>query len=495
MPTSDAEFRDIILDWIDIFSPWLIEQQEHGKEVLLVVISRKMPRFLNSILNDTEISNKRKEFKNLINNCEIVTELALPFLSKWKNNPRASVALIDDTIAFGNTISKVFNEIEMHLGVSPKVSAPCAWTMSLSYCFQIKNPLIGHKAILSDKVIEWLRYVEKTNLCSSLPIDVEFPIIGFSLDSKYETIDKLSHQVYENVGESQSYEVDHSKITGNKDCNSITVLVDSDKKSESGFDISKFRIFGIPKHPHVTVYCSRPMIRLRLKSPDLFKVGNYGSVWQMIINAYHQEESNDSKSLMVMASYLYSVSSFNRNRQMVFRGIEANDFSVSEFDLQLLCGKILAEKITPLIQTIIDGYESFEPEASNGRTPMVIAPDNIASIYNIMKLKIAMDAKRKSAEDVLSEISKLSAFPDGPFTEKLPGLRLRRTYILETFDSLQKILKESKFCNNPIIDSNRWIDRQIDRGKIVPKFKMVRSSNEYIMWRRYFANSYSSEQM
>ena len=86
--------------WIKLFTH-IKETQDQGKKPILIALSRKMPRFIEWFKSAKEFEDGPD--RNILNDLEITTELALPFIlcGEDKNSDLLEFIIVDDIIIHG----------------------------------------------------------------------------------------------------------------------------------------------------------------------------------------------------------------------------------------------------------------------------------------------------------------------------------------------------------------------------------------------------------
>lgn len=478
--------------WLDLCNI-IGEIVSSGKEPILVTLSRKMPRFVQWIL-DTRIGGLLAPADiSAVKNVEITTELALPFIFFETETDNKKFIILDDIIIHGSTLKNVANDLLLLTGEKPHIS--CIFRLESASCPDSVrksefDKITEISQLLADDYIDFIsEIVERTQL----PIDMEFPIFEIPLnihtekDSFYK-IAFFSERNFENV-----YWIGEEE-------NRFTVDIPTDRTSGKNNEFSKIRFFKSPEKILAEAISPHVLSDVELTSLDsrLFISTDYQNLWDNTTHkirllfseakTYGRESAwmnlfqNFTRSLCVWANYLYSLSCFIANRIDTVP-LSMPDPTLSKKDLSYILGERLTVYIYPRLLGLIKSAETtftFKDRVSD-------VPDNFApSAFKseLEYVRIASAIVSDSAEEVLEDIFKFQHYNNKKFSN--PLLSIERLYFGETYKSLLYTVTTFFDAVNLLVLINVWIDKSIDSGYVIPKYEKIKSGSGSYYWRRFF---------
>lgn len=484
-----SEYYLFVRDWFESFIDKIEDllNSEDNKRVRVIAISRKMPRFLNwieQVFLEERIELK-KRYALIKDKFELTSEIAIPFLPRQdssRSNFVSQFLVIDDTIVLGNTIRSVTSEIERYFGVRPIVSTIvsrrpfCSEELKASSVF---TPTI----LYSDSDLEsWMNFVCQCNLSTSLPIDVEFPLLYTD-----ESLDNVCGYFQTD----QSYVIEHNCHNSIK-IKSYNILIGQDDSRDYKIDFSKIRFFKSKEKTKLSVFAPRFVRQGNITSNELFKEKLMANVWGIILDAYLQSGKTSYRgfqSLAVAINYLLSISTFNEQ----IRELEGFPYvNIDKKDLFLLFGSELTELIEGEINGILDKRLVETKILGAVKLPELISSERLSGPYDQYKLITMAENKTESKKQyIIESVFDLSHFTKGVVNQLNSIFHIYKSEIFESYDSLESLFLKAGITDEYIL-INKSVDNLIDEGKIIPMYKSVEAENGETFWRRYFTSSCSN---
>lgn len=515
----ENSFKDLeqkILEYLD-------RNQENN---IIVAISRKGPRNLKFIFNNL---GKWDKFKK-----RIVTEHALPFLFKKENALELNqICLMDDAIYYGSTAESTAIEIKLFYNENKrseenKENEKIAFYATIQSKESKPNRIDGNLNIIAPKAEEnnYGQYFVKrltSNLRSlNSTLEIEFPIIEYNVEKDVNCKELLDivREVYkdrnayvydiENLIES-SYKRDERNEYKEFNFN-INILLE--RSNENIFN--KLRIFYEKGKIRIVAIAPRPVDDNDRYMKYLFdNIDGLQDIWYKIHEkcyididtvktdnyfSYLTLKNRSSKTLVVLANYLYSFETIIKEKDYIESIINKlqgdKEINICKDELYLLTSD---EKLNnEIVEVLIDKYNQSSPYNTQlfihpnqnkinyqvFESPIIISNDDI----RLMQIQNEEMLKRcRNLQECLSTLF----FNQDMLIEKLTRIgedatqqRLRFGY---TFDAIYKTIEEH--CPNINIESedletiHQWVDRKIDEGCIVPQYIV---DNKTENWYRVF---------
>ncbi len=484
-----------------------------------------------------ENANGQKERNELP---DVVSEHALPFISRQDRNTGAVYYLMDDALYYGSSAKGVAKEVyafENIYGIhGHSVNKICFLsaidTGELRPNFECHIGKIdaknvkeagfgrGYSHFFSKRLSKDIRSLENT-------FEIEFPIVSYALDKHISEEDwkKAAETIYPNTKKNEVYIVDHVENY------SINILLDC----TYGCSFNKLRLFPSNSKKDynrldcVKVVCMSP---LPIRDDDyllehLFDNANegYRALWKEIFDRCYITTSDTNsdnvmdyltiarwrckKSLVVMANYLISFSTFvqqcgslenlfaQAGLKAEFRGIDA------EKDLYYLLGDMdFCRKVAETLGTFYMnktecGDVSANTDLHVDYTVFENSKDMDESIVTLIRIQDDyMMEKSQNMEEALGALFynqdvfyEKQVLASNPVTQDFN--RLRMGY---TFESLRKTIDDTcKRRGNIRLEQgtlHRWVDQRIDEASIVPQYVLDEKSKH---WLRVFRHGENEE--
>ncbi|MDE7100286.1 MAG: hypothetical protein K2O05_00345, partial [Anaeroplasmataceae bacterium] len=354
------EFIQQVKDWwIKLFTH-IKETQDQGKKPILIALSRKMPRFIEWFKSAKEFEDGPD--RNILNDLEITTELALPFIlcGEDKNSDLLEFIIVDDIIIHGSTLRNISNCLYYVTKRIPYVSCIALHKKaSIPKSVNVQN-LVGMKQLSQQEVDEFVKTVAKIVETNQLPIDLEFPIFRTESDITSDEVEKKWDELskIEDTDSCTSYQVGD---LGNRIC----IIPKTGNFNIYVPDFTKFRFYkkeadaGNPSHIQLEVFAPTILNEYMLTSTtqELFTADMYKKLWEDTtsdirkkIADLRKESSpecfdvtvNYTRSLCVWANFILSFCyyKFYKSKLESEQGLKdiLKGYEISQENLRLILG-------------------------------------------------------------------------------------------------------------------------------------------------------------
>ncbi len=464
---------------------------------LLVVLSRKGPMLFEYIQD--RISEIVKEKNKVL----VVTEIALPFISKvFKENRR--VLIVDDALYYGTTAKSVAKEIIEFKNFfnHDKNKIDALTIIKSSNLVKDISKYINIKTKTEVSISKSHYFIEKLvdNFHSlNKQFEVEFPIIEY----KVKDISKLK---FDSLIDEFTKKFNNDIVYKVKD--SINIVCTS--KSNSSL-FRKFRILLDLNNQILRVMpISTEVIPSNLNYYDMMFDTNderLKTLWCQIFEHIRLNKTSldlirnrQERSLIVLANYIMSLNFYleyrNRIEDVLLNSLNIqNKGELSKLDLRYIVGD------DELVELLSDYFTYI-------RDNEVLSPKlNIIEKVNSVPYQVFENKETKfSAQDIdnMEYKNALMLKNCTNLYEMLSVLFFNQDYILEkrsrneynptadrlkfgyTFDALIEIVKQyiiEANDKNIIKKIHRWVDERIDKSSIVPQYIIDDKLNS---WMRVF---------
>ncbi len=497
----NPDFIDEVNKWCVSLSAEIEKSIAVGKKVYIIALSRKMPRFFEWLRKEQPSEESKKLVSNLdIKNVELTTEYAIPIIfyeSCEKKNEEENVdgIIVDDAIIFGGTANRVCREWMVASGKKPMYASLFRSDSGSLVKDYVEKDVYSTEGRSFEELKKSLREISKCIYSSSLPVDIEFPIVRVSLP--YFEIKEF---IKNNAASTwRQYEIKSDMMP--ESLESYTLLLDSERLGDSGNDIAKIRIFNKGDKSVLEIIAPHSIALDSLEKKD-FLGDTYKRVLELVIDRVGISENMESqqryesedllpaslyvrkKSLMIVwVNYLLSLSTFIRNKKYVLPDNIEMHIDVS--DVALILGNELANELVGPLNELLQGNDYVTLNEPSVALPIYINPPTLKGIY---ARNVVMSMSPEAGVDKnLDEIYGVSYF-SGPLYNHVPFRNLIGHHLIgETYDSLRVHLNIFHY-NDPLLEEkiNKWIDKRIDESCISPKYEMIRGSDGREYFRRFF---------
>lgn len=486
-------FDEKVREWWDALYFHILDIREDGRTPIIVALSRKMPRFIDWFKNNYS----QLEGVQILDEVEVTSELAIPFIFAYDNVSEKDFILVDDVMIHGDTMVQTALELKLLLSnASNSEKANTGLKISVVATHHDAG-IIAHKdGTLRQEEIDVLVDDVSKAIGDDLPIDFEFPIFVSRQRINSEAFNRRLESVFKKECSSLDAEClndsvrlcDLSKglICFNKEAVADIADVDFlkcrffDKKDTIAFEIfSPAVLSGYDLTERSELYSNQIYQRLwnssTKKVTDTFR--NAKSSEEMMAAIILRKSFE--RSLCVWANYLLAISVYNK---ILADGIDSEfprDFALSKKELSWILGRKLTEIIWNDLESIIMHKEiSAIAQTEIDGVPTVYCPDEFKSMIESTKGRLVVESS--SAEEMLSGVFKIQHYTNPVFTKSV----FRRYNIGETYMSLWDMM--NRFVKDSDEKIHNWIDGMIDNGRIIPRYAVVQGANGMNYWRRFF---------
>lgn len=486
--------------------------------IVIIALSRKMPRLITWIEEKVLSSEEAKSFRSLIHNphCIYTTEHAIPFVFSQNNMKEAKVLILDDMIVTGETIQGVSDEIYTLTGHRPSY---------LSLYAYIKNqkkgtatPSIGTN--ISEDLPKQLNNIQEARKVmrqfsekieeTQLPIDMEFPILHIKKRNEIPDNDTLDRIINELRSRQPKARYRIHKIGGQD--RDFTQLIEKDINRLFNNDFAKLRLFRHENEARLICYAPNILGDRQVMDPALFTNERYRQLWQdLSVNSIiadpikdqydhiiteedrirHRLSSRLHKSLVVFANYMFSLSMMIRQKPDYIEALPDNEYKIElrREDLALLIGPQLASRHIDLLNELFQNSITSDSFRQEVNLPDLLATDNVKAEYIFVSTSAIF--KSLTVEEAIKKLFAASYSVCSNFNEHNDS-SIKGEYVMESFQSLYN--KPSMLFQGleGEMDVNYVIDHLIDEGFIVPVYERVRNENDTHYWRRFFRATHTS---
>lgn len=511
---SVEKHKKIYENWKERFEELVNKLRADGLQVILVAMSRKMPRLIervNQLYRDGD-------FKNFL----FVSEHVLPYILRNFDPKHQCIVIADDAMYYGSTINRISGYIRAITGqkphVCPVIVSEVVGELSHAEVHKKDDQIIHVDNIpfLTTHNAEWI-----IRLCR--PIDVEFPILHFNIPSaeknkeerlldilkkKFNDCDvyPVKHIVYNEKGEKKPvYSYNVLPQTGtvydrwNKDFCKIRFFV-SDKKIQV---IS----FAPGILPGDVLNDSCPLFtdnRIQQLWEDIrnYQVGNWPDVLpeaiendllvEVIENAYKKQ---CDRSKIMWANYLASFLYLLEQKETIVETLTEvygkdvlNDAKFMDEDTRLL---LPVDKVEDITKTLTHCFKEGRKDNSvfNGLHSAVLANQELSpeEYVNGYSKTLSRNLQRcRTADEALSILfSSQHFFIDNGRLTKDALQRTQRLGFGITYTALENKLSFPIGINGLWQNIHRWVDKNIDEGTVKPKYERVEVDGK-VYWVRMF---------
>ena len=496
---NTATFYQMVEDWSISLAQLIADLRSRNKTVYLVALSRKMPRFLTWVSSSSSLKAVELRQRLMDSAVHIVTELAIPLLFvDIDEMSRAQFAgiIVDDAVIEGSTLANGGREWLTFAGSRPYYSAVFENVDAVIPSF-FQPVAASPNYLMNEELIEALTYISGCILASSLPVDIEYPIVY--INAPYE---EIRRHMEDNLGEKElGYEV--NSCVNSERVVSYSIMLPDERTDNFNNDFAKVRLFPDSNNRcKMEVIAPNEIMEDYLQDKDYFETPEYKEIWNYLLEwiytvPINQEELDRSYQefyinlegrftsyrnllLVVLLNYLLSISAFIRHlRKLLPDNVE---FAVSEEDLQMIVGSLsteLRDKINALLREELVSVSKRFPV----RLPRLTVSDKEFELIYLKNIYERINSEL-TLEKCLDIIFSLTHFTSGLVNFMGNGRSYHRA-VGETFESLSFIL-DSTEAKERDIRINRWIDRRIDESRITPKYYRVMGSDDKYYYRRYF---------
>jgi len=507
---SMDKLRRLFVIWEESFENLLQKIQCEGKVPILVAMSRKMPRLIESMKMDF--------LGNNFDNYHFVSEHVLPYVLSDIDPKRQCIVIVDDAIYYGSTINHISGYIRaINTNVEVYV-CPVAVSEVVGVFAQAEVKRLEENTIQERNIPFFTTQSAVRIIRLSRPIDVEFPIVHFSIPSTSDWKNKMKDVLEGNFRDCEVYEIVH-RIGKNDDEDNFFVYNYNVLFPKSApydcwnNDFCKLRFFVSDKSVQVAAYAPGILSEAALKdSQPLFSDNRIQALWDDVKTSDTASwpesfSENDSminikrdaykrqcvRSKVVWANYLASFLFLLAQKEAicnivneVFGLVQSATISTKDTCLLLPTGKVssITDKLNQYFQRESKDYgiyycQPFSVLANQELVPVEYLDDYVESVQRGLQ-------RSRTAEEALSLLfSRQHVFiSNGGLTNDA----LQRTQRLRfgiTYTALENKLAFPVGVYGLRKSIHCWIDKNIDEGTVKPKYERVEIDGD-AFWLRMF---------
>lgn len=498
-------FQIAVNRWSESLSKQVAIYREAGRKVYIIALSRKMPRFFDWLEKEMHTPEVIRLFE-LINTdeVEITTEYALPLIhdinSVDESKPAGIIA--DDAIIFGATANKVATQWLALSGEVPYLTALFRSDRGIISQSLESDYSIGMSRMSFGTLSKNMKEISMKIMSSSLPVDMEYPIIHIS--KPYADVKAFINKSF--PLEWRRYVV-KSSLTENSD-ESFTILLEDCGKDGLSNDFAKIRLFKKPNGCCLEIISPASIRVDNLFDVDLFantekKDDIYNELWQYVYNKIFSnnepsENNNEGNktflrkianhaclsSLAIWAEYLISFSTFINFRHYLL--LDVNDMQIDKHDIKLILGSESADYVVEQLNLI-----NYTCHVNCGQTTEVAFDGYYTSSQDLRPTYLREITKSlnhgASLKANLDALFMVSHYSGDIFTKIPPHDFFSHHCFGESYDSLVSLLSGyNDDETDKLMLIHQWIDMRIDESSISPKFALVSGSDKWLYVRRFF---------
>ena len=508
----EKDLRVGIKHWWNSLNDQIDMSIKLGHKVILIAISRKMPRIFDWVesvwipsIIDADEHRKYTGQIERIKMIGLVCEHAIPFILASDTAENDDIIVIDDVIIRGNSMKDVTEDIYAFTKKKPYISAIyiselCKHAFSNAVFKERDKVELVRKDDIKDVVDTLCNCIKSC----ALPMEMEFPIfhVASKFDSLREAMDKgNSESRYAN------YSIEHRSvdiISGKEiTLRNFSVILEHELKWSLNHDYPKVRLFEKMEGSSCLEVSAPRVIKVSdTQSAELFVNAPYKKLWNIILESINtplgkcvdNDEARERVSkrraltLAVWANYLFSFSvGMNACLKTSILKKFPEQPEVSEKDIVLLLGKENASVITGLLNEI--GRERVtEPLIFEKYfdTDMYISEESVREKYEDARYFASLNFD--SIDVALTHLFQVHQNPTMMKLKDDWSNEFRLPYLGETISSLETLMRyrymdeEKSFA----VALNKAMDKGIDEGRISPFYSQVESSGGSICWRRFY---------
>lgn len=502
-------------DWISALAENIDAAVNAGKNVVIVLIARKMVRLFeahgaNKFLEDVFGADYKKYVT-------IVTEHALPFELQNKTPDDTEVFIVDDLMIFGDTVETVAECIYFMTKIKPKVIAMAA-SKNANYDSVLYNVVYPdiHARLSCDKIAAFTARNSRDMLKLQKPIDIEHTILHLERTATSEERSDLLQKFKEEFPDDRVFFISHAVAGETVKADSITVSFSNSTETVNN-DFSKIRIFfednaikivsyapniwtddylALDALPYNTIAGKESWKTFKNKISINYSSLNFKPKSLTEFRTLLSFESRIDLTTVEFANFILSFENIllhlDRIKSVfyqVFGDIECN---IYWDDAKYLFGHDFINLIKSDFEdeytkgsSAIETITKWDIQIEDSEKNELLIPDDKTDAF--LQYELISIIKCIGLEHSLSLIftylqSEFGISPD----DKNMLYREDRIRAGVTFDHLTKVFS-SEYKNVDVrLAVEKWIDSRIDLGVVVPKYDKYTDWRGRSNWRRYF---------
>ena len=407
-------FEKILTEGMCVLIDTIISVKQRNLEPILLTISRRMPH----VLFWYRYAFASEEQRRILEETEIITEIALPFINFHPKGKKLEIIIVDDVVSTGHTIEYVI-QLTKDISGLDDLSVFVFFADESKFVLKDSEYLITvFYKITNAEQKRQLRSFISTIIAATLPIDVTYPLLYVDQANQNLNIQEVKDLVKDSKSKPiDNYEVSIDYATGLTTVTkrpsikqgeknvSYTSLLSSEVSNSLNNDFAKIRVYDRLGQLIVVPYAPNILSDMDLCNLDLFERKEYKEVWNIVLTRISSDifskvdtlekdllsreriMNRCYRSLVAMANYLYSLSSYNRiissrNHKAMIR------ITVKSQDLTLIAGQEMTNLVLPWIIKIISERLESPRVHKKLKVSDTLIPELFIADYNFSKYMV-----------------------------------------------------------------------------------------------------------
>lgn len=520
--------KELCNDWLKALLELIRGLKSEGKKVVLVAMSRKMPRLfevINKGLCDDE--------SNALKDC-LFTEHVLPYILRDFDPEKQCLVIVDDAIYYGSTINQITGYIEKITSIKPYVMPVAINEVFEDLRYAKLLWMNDHKNAIKEKHIpRFTTQLAELILGLRRPLDMEFPILRFDFS------EKDTHKNLQIAFEERSQEAFEKYFQKDDDNNDIYVIhhdinIKSNQEGATNYnvlpkkgspydqwnnDFCKMRFFVSDTSIQVVAFAPGILSEDTLTNEvPLFSDNRIQRMWDAVrvrkMAEWRKDETETedfitksirdsyerqcARSRVIWANYLASFIYLLKHKKAICNTIsdilEENVEEVmnwpkfSKEDTQQMLPPELSQSMTDSLNRCFQEWGDEDCAFNSIHSAVLANQELIPDEYKNEYIEITRNSMQRcsTAEEALSVLfSNQQLITNGG---KMDNDALRRSLRLRfgvTYNALETKLAFPVGFNGLWRNIHKWIDKNIDEGAVKPRYeRIIRDGKAY--WIRTF---------
>ena len=520
--------EELCNDWLKALLELIRGLKSEGKKVVLVAMSRKMPRLfevINKGLSDDE--------SNALKDC-LFTEHVLPYILRDFDPEKQCLVIVDDAIYYGSTINQITGYIEKITSIKPYVMPVAINEVFEDLRYAKLLWMNDHKNAIKEKHIpRFTTQLAELILGLRRPLDMEFPILRFDFS------EKDTHKNLQIAFKERSQEAFEKYFQKDDDNNDIYVIhhdinIKSNQEGATNYnvlpkkgspydqwnnDFCKMRFFVSDTSIQVVAFAPGILSEDTLTNEvPLFSDNRIQRMWDAVrvrkMAEWRKDETETedfitksirdsyerqcARSRVIWANYLASFIYLLKHKKAICNTISdilgenveevMNWPKFSKEDTQQLLPPELSQSITDFLNHCFQEWRDEDCAFNSVHSAVLANQELVPDEYRNVYIEITRNGLQRcsTAEEALSVLfSNQQLITNGG---KMDYDALRRSSRLRfgiTYNALETKLAFPIGFNGLWHNIHKWIDKNIDEGAVKPRYeRILRDGKAY--WIRMF---------
>lgn len=526
---SVSDYKRVRNGWAATLVKLIQVQKKQDKMVVLVAMSRKMPRLIEAIMKELD-----GDQIDTIKSCLFITEHVLPYILRDFNPEKRCLVIMDDAIYYGSTINLITGYIEKITSIRPFVMPVAINEVfgDLRYAKLVTEVL--QNAIKEKDIPLFTTQLAELILGLRRPLDMEFPILRFDFSEKdthknlQVAFEERSRKAFEKYFQNDDdkndiYDIHHDiKNTGDNQEGTTNYNILPKKGStydQWNNDFCKMRFFVSDTSIQVVAFAPGILSEdVLTNEAPLFSDNRIQRMWDVVRVRNMAEwrkgeaETEDfitksirdsyerqcARSRVIWANYLASFIYLLKHKKAICCTISdilevkveevMNWPKFSKEDTQQLLPPELSQSMTDSLNRCFQEWGDEDCAFNSVHSAVLANQELIPDEYRNEYTETTRNSLQRcsTAEEALSVLfSNQQLITNGG---KMDNDALRRSLRLRfgiTYNALETKLAFPIGFNGLWHNIHKWIDKNIDEGTVKPRYERVlRDGKAY--WIRTF---------